>query len=154
MIKKATGIANFAQGDLITLGAFVGVWATDQVGLAPDGLGLSLGVGYLLTLVHHVRRRGGDRARRLRAAAGPIGARRGDRDPRGGARDPDHPRPLAGNVTAFAAEWFGAGGSLDNFLFFQDGVLRIDIEFLGIHDAVISAQRVVIIVVTAIAWWP
>src|SRR4029079_8125452 len=50
VIEKATGIANFAQGDLITLGAFLGVWATDQVGLAPDGLGLSLGVGYLLTL--------------------------------------------------------------------------------------------------------
>ena len=50
VIMKATGIANFAQGDLITLGAFPGVWATDQVGLAPDGLGLSLGAGYLLTL--------------------------------------------------------------------------------------------------------
>ena len=47
VIEKATGIANFAQGDLITLGAFLGVWATDKVGLAPDGLGLSLGVGYL-----------------------------------------------------------------------------------------------------------
>ena len=46
--------------------------------------------------------------------------------------------------------WFGAGNSLDNFLFFQDGVLRIDIDFLGVHDAVVSAQRVVIIVVTAI----
>ena len=35
VIMKATGIANFAQGDLITLGAFLGVWATDQVGARP-----------------------------------------------------------------------------------------------------------------------
>ena len=30
MIIKATGIANFAQGDLITLGAFLGFWATNK----------------------------------------------------------------------------------------------------------------------------
>ena len=51
MIMKATGIANFAQGDLITVGAFLGLWATSNAAPAVDGLGLSLGFGYLLTLV-------------------------------------------------------------------------------------------------------
>ena len=31
VIMKATGIANFAQGDLITVGAFLGLWATSNV---------------------------------------------------------------------------------------------------------------------------
>ena len=150
MIEKATGIANFAQGDLITLGAFLGVWATDQVGLAPDGLGLSLGVGYLLTLA-------------IMFAVG-VGIERVAYAPLRGRSV--HVVVIAtlgvalvirtilglwqGTSPRSLQTWFGAGGSLDNFLFFQDGVLRIDIEFLGIHDAVISAQRVVIIVVTAI----
>src|SRR5262249_50750859 len=56
VILKATGIANFAQGDLITLGAFLGFWATDNTaGLggvhAVNGLHLSLGFGYLVVLV-------------------------------------------------------------------------------------------------------
>src|SRR5262249_2734859 len=55
VILKATGIANFAQGDLITLGAFLGFWATDKtsgfVGVhAVNGLHLSLGLGYLVVL--------------------------------------------------------------------------------------------------------
>ena len=150
VIQKATGIANFAQGDLITLGAFVGVWATDQVGLAPDGLGLSLGVGYLLTLA-------------IMFAVG-VGIERVAYAPLRGRSV--HVVVIAtlgvalvirtilglwqGTSPRSLQTWFGAGSSLDNFLFFQDGVLRIDIEFLGVHDAVISAQRVVIIVVTAI----
>ena len=90
MIMKATGIANFAQGDLITVGAFLGLWATSNVAPAVDGLGLSLGVGYLLTLVlmfvlgvviervayaplrkrsRHPRRRDRDARRRHRSSA-------------------------------------------------------------------------------------
>ena len=150
VIEKATGIANFAQGDLITLGAFLGVWATDKVGLAPDGLGLSLGVGYLLTLA-------------IMFAVG-VGIERVAYAPLRGRSV--HVVVIAtlgvalvirtilglwqGTSPRSLQTWFGAGNSLDNFLFFQDGVLRIDIEFLGVHDAVISAQRVVIIVVTAI----
>jgi branched-chain amino acid transport system permease protein len=44
LIYKATGVVNFAQGDLITLGAYVAIWATQD-------LGLDLVPGYLLTLV-------------------------------------------------------------------------------------------------------
>src|SRR6185436_5232366 len=47
---KATGIANFAQGDLITVGGYLGLWATSTIRPARDGLGLSLGLGYLLVL--------------------------------------------------------------------------------------------------------
>src|SRR5262245_45515763 len=50
MIIKATGIANFAQGDLITLGAFLGFWATDKTGIAQNGLKMSLLLGYLVAL--------------------------------------------------------------------------------------------------------
>jgi branched-chain amino acid transport system permease protein len=55
-----------------------------------------------------------------------------------------------GSDARFLQSWFNVGGSLDNFLFFTDGTLQINIGFLGVHDAVISAQRVVIIAVTAI----
>ena len=52
MIMKATGIANFAQGDLITVGAFLGFWATDQTWRSPTTASVSsLGLGYLLALV-------------------------------------------------------------------------------------------------------
>jgi branched-chain amino acid transport system permease protein len=44
LIYKATGVVNFAQGDLITLGAYVAIWATQD-------LGLDLVPGYVLTLV-------------------------------------------------------------------------------------------------------
>ena len=150
VIEKATGIANFAQGDLITLGAFLGVWATDQAGLAPNGLGLSLGAGYLLTLaimfavglaierVAYAPLRGRSVHVVVIATLGVALVIRTIL----GLWQGSSPRSLQ--------TWFSGGKSLDNFLFFQDGVLRIDIEFLGIHDAVISAQRVVIIVVTAI----
>ena len=142
VIQKATGIANFAQGDLITLGAFFGVWATDQAGLAPDGLGLGLGAGYLLTLA-------------IMFAVG-VGIERVAYAPLRGRSI--HVVVIAtlgvalvirtilglwqGSSPRSLQTWFSAGNSLDDFLFFQDGVLRIDVEFLGIHDAVISAQRV------------
>ncbi len=44
LIYKATGVINFAQGDLITLGAYVAIWATQD-------LGFELLPGYLFTLV-------------------------------------------------------------------------------------------------------
>lgn len=150
VIEKATGIANFAQGDLITLGAFLGVWATDQFGLAPNALGLSLGVGYLLTLA--IMFVVGVAIERV--ACAPLRGRS------------IHVVVIAtlgvaliirtvlalwqGGMPRSLQTWFSPTGSLANFGFFQDGVLRIDIGFLGVHDAVISAQRVVIIVVTAI----
>ncbi len=43
VLYNATGIVNFANGDLITLGAYLGVWTTID-------LGLPLLVGYLVTL--------------------------------------------------------------------------------------------------------
>lgn len=150
MIQKATGIANFAQGDLITLGAFLAYWATDQTGLAKDGLGLSLGVGLVLTLV-------------LMFAIG-VGIERVAYAPLRG-RDM-HVVVIAtlgialvlrtllaiwqGTTPRYLQSWFSPGKSLQNFLFFDNGVLRISVGFLGIHDAVISAQRVVMIVVTAV----
>ena len=44
LIYKATGVINFAQGDLITLGAYVAIWATQD-------LGFELVPGYLFTLL-------------------------------------------------------------------------------------------------------
>jgi branched-chain amino acid transport system permease protein len=44
LIYKATGVINFAQGDLITLGAYVAIWATQD-------LGVELVPGYLFTLL-------------------------------------------------------------------------------------------------------
>lgn len=151
LIIKSTGIANFAQGDLITLGAFVGFWATDQTGLAKDGLGWSLGLGYLLALV-------------LMFIIG-IGIERVAYAPLKG-RD-IHVVVIAtlgvaiiirtimalwqGTDPKFLQSWFNApSGSLQDFGFFGGGILRINIGFLGIHDAVISAQRVVIMVVTTV----
>lgn len=152
MIMKATGIANFAQGDLITLAAYLGFWATGKAPIAKDGLGLSLGFGLLLTLV-------------LmfvigvvieRVAYAPLSKRSHD----------IHVVVIAtlgvaiiirtlialwqGTEPRFLRSWFNLGGSLDDFAFFGDGVLRINIGFLGIEDAVINAQRVVIMFVTAI----
>jgi len=150
MIQKATGIANFAQGDLITLGAFLAFWATDHTGIAKDGLGLTLGVGLLLTLV-------------LMFFIG-VGIERVAYAPLRG-RDM-HVVVIAtlgialiirtligiwqGSTPRYLQSWFTPGQSLQNFLFFKDGVLRLNIGFLGVHDAVISAQRVVVIVVTAV----
>jgi branched-chain amino acid transport system permease protein len=149
---KATGIANFAQGDLITVGAFLGLWATSETAPAVDGLGLSLGAGYLLTLVLMFLL--GIAIERV--AYAPLRK-----------RSPDiHVVVIAtlgvaiiirtlmalwqGSDPRFLQSWFNVGGDLDNFLFFSDGTLKIDIGFLGVHDAVISAQRVVIMAVTAI----
>jgi branched-chain amino acid transport system permease protein len=44
LIYKATGVINFAQGDLITLGAYVAIWATQD-------LGFELVPGYVFTLL-------------------------------------------------------------------------------------------------------
>jgi branched-chain amino acid transport system permease protein len=150
MIMKATGIANFAQGDLITLGAFLGFWATDQTGIAKDGLGLSLGIGYLIALVlmfligvaiervAYAPLKGGDIHVVVIATLGVALIIR---------------TLIAiwqGTEPRFLQSWFNTGKDLDGFLFFGDGVLRINIGFLGIDDAVISAQRVFIMFVTAI----
>src|SRR4051795_7544985 len=131
VIEKATGIANFAQGDLITLGAFLGVWATDKVGLAPDGLGLSLGVGYLITLA-------------IMFAVG-VGIERIAYAPLRGRSV--HVVVIAtlgvalvirtilglwqGTSPRYLQSWFSSGNSLQNFLFFDNGVLRINVAFLG-----------------------
>lgn len=149
MIIKATGIANFAQGDLITLGAFLGFWATDKTGLAKNGLSLSLGIGYLVALA-------------LMFVIG-VGIERVAYAPLKG-RDV-HVVVIAtlgvaiiirtilaiwqGTEPRFMQSWFSTGKSLDGFLIFDNGLLRINIGFLGIHDAVISAQRVVIMAITA-----
>jgi len=152
MIMKATGIANFAQGDLITIGGFLGLWATTKALPAHDGLGLSLGVGYLLVLaIMFVL---GVAIERV--AYAPLSKRTHD----------VHVVVIAtlgvaiilrtimsiwqGTEPRFLRSWFNTGGSLDGFLVFSNGVLRINVGFLGIDDAVISAQRVVIMVVTAV----
>ena len=155
VILKATGIANFAQGDLITLGAFLGFWATDNTaGLggvhAVNGLHLSLGLGYLVVLF-------------LMFFIG-VGVERVAYAPLRGRAV--HVVVIAtlgvaliirtllalwqGGDFRSLQSWFNPGQSLQNFGPFTDGVLRISIGFLGVHDAVISAQRVFIIVVTAI----
>jgi branched-chain amino acid transport system permease protein len=158
LIMKATGIANFAQGDLITVGAFLGVWATEKalpggVSVPTDGLGLSLGLGFILTLAimfvlgvvielvayRPLSKRSHDVHVVVIATLGvAIIIRTVMALWQGG-----NPRTLS--------SWFNFGGSLDDFAFFSDGVLRIRIGFLGMDDdAVISAQRVVIMFVTAI----
>lgn len=152
MIMKATGIANFAQGDLITIGGFLALWATSKTLPAHDGLGLSLGLGYLLVLaIMFVL---GVVIERV--AYAPLSKRAHD----------VHVVVIAtlgvaiilrtlmavwqGTEPRFLRSWFNTGEDLDGFLVFSNGVLRINIGFLGIHDAVISAQRVVIMVVTAV----
>jgi branched-chain amino acid transport system permease protein len=150
VIMKATGIANFAQGDLITLGAFLAFWATDKTGVAKDGLALSLGVGYLFALVLMFL----IGVAIERVAYAPLRSRS------------IHVVVIAtlgvaviirtlisiwqGTEPRFLKSWFNIGGDLDNLLLFSDGTVRISVGFLGIDDAVISAQRVVIIVVTAV----
>jgi branched-chain amino acid transport system permease protein len=150
MIQKATGIANFAQGDLITLGAYLAFWATDQAGLAENGLSLSLGAGFLVALA-------------LMFVIG-IGIERVAYAPLRG-RD-IHVVVIAtlgvaviirtllalwqGTNPRFLQSWFNPGGDLANFGLFENGVLRINIGPLGVDDAVISAQRVVVIVVTGV----
>lgn len=43
VLHKATGVVNFAQGDLVTLGAYFGVWATTDLGLDTiEGYALAL----------------------------------------------------------------------------------------------------------------
>src|SRR5919109_4835081 len=50
LIYKATGVVNFAQGDLITLGAYIAIWLTQNEGAF--GLGaLGLVPGYVVTIV-------------------------------------------------------------------------------------------------------
>ena len=150
MIQKATGIANFAQGDLITLGAFLTFWATDQTGLAKDGLSLSLGLGYLVAIA-------------LMFGIG-VGIERVAYAPLRG-RD-IHVVVIAtlgvaviirtilalwqGTNPRFVQSWFSPRGELEDFLFFDNGVWSIDIGFLGVDNAVIAAQRVVVIAVTAV----
>jgi branched-chain amino acid transport system permease protein len=50
LIYKATGVVNFAQGDLITLGAYIAIWLTQKEGAF--GLGaLGLVPGYVVTIL-------------------------------------------------------------------------------------------------------
>ena len=150
MIIKATGIANFAQGDLITLGAFLGFWATDKTGIAKNGLEFSLLIGYIIALV-------------LMFLIG-LAIERVAYAPLKG-RD-IHVVVIAtlgvaiiirtllaiwqGTEPRFLQSWFNTGQDLENFGPFGKGTLTINIGFLGIHDAVIAAQRVIIMIVTAI----
>jgi branched-chain amino acid transport system permease protein len=150
MIIKATGIANFAQGDLITLGAFLGFWATDKTGIAKNGLEISLLLGYVVALalmfligllierVAYAPLKGRDIHVVVIATLGVAIIIR---------------TLLAiwqGTEPRFLQSWFNTGQDLENFGPFGKGTLTINIGFLGIHDAVISAQRVIIMVVTAI----
>ena len=149
---KATGIANFAQGDLITVGGYLGLWATSTIRPARDGLGLSLGLGYLLVLGLMFLL--GVAIERV--AYAPLAKK---------SRD-IHVVVIAtlgvalilrtimalwqGTDVRFLRSWFNLGGSLDDFGPFGGGTLRVNVPWLGIHDAIISAQRVVIMVVTAV----
>ena len=36
LIHKATGVINFAQGDLVTLGAYIAIWAATDLELPPS----------------------------------------------------------------------------------------------------------------------
>ena len=150
MIIKATGIANFAQGDLITLGAFLGFWATDKSGIAKNGLELSLLLGYIVALalmfviglaierVAYAPLKGRDIHVVVIATLGVAIIIR---------------TLLAiwqGTEPRFLQSWFNTGQDLENFGPFGKGTLTINIGFLGVHDAVIAAQRVIIMVVTAI----
>jgi branched-chain amino acid transport system permease protein len=150
MIIKATGIANFAQGDLITLGAFLGFWATDKTGIAQNGLKLSLLLGYVVALalmfviglaierVAYAPLKGRDIHVVVIATLGVAIIIR---------------TLLAiwqGTEPRFLQSWFNTGQGLQNFGPFGKGTLTINIGFLGIHDAVIAAQRVIIMIVTAI----
>ncbi len=47
---KATGVVNFAQGDLITLGAYIGIWVTQKEGMFGIGA-LDLVPGYVVTVL-------------------------------------------------------------------------------------------------------
>lgn len=152
MIMKATGIANFAQGDLITIGGYLALWATSTTLPAQDGLGLSLGLGFLLVLgmmfVLGVVIE--------RVAYAPLSKRAHD----------VHVVVIAtlgvaiilrtlmalwqGTEPRFVRSWFNPGGSLEDLLVFKDGAFRINVGFLDINDAVISAQRIVIMIVTAV----
>jgi branched-chain amino acid transport system permease protein len=150
MIIKATGIANFAQGDLITLGAFLGFWATDKTGIAKNGLELSLLLGYIVALA-------------LMFVIG-LAIERVAYAPLKGREI--HVVVIAtlgvaiiirtllaiwqGTEPRFLQSWFNTGQDLENFGPFGKGTLTINIGFLGVHDAVIAAQRVIIMVVTAI----
>src|SRR4029450_10647874 len=50
LIYKATGVVNFAQGDLITLGAYIAIWTTQKEGMF--GLGArDLVPGYTVTIL-------------------------------------------------------------------------------------------------------
>jgi len=155
VILKATGIANFAQGDLITVGAFLGFWATDKASAAgglhaANGLHLSLGVGYLVVLVlmffigvliervAYAPLRGREVHVVVIATLGAALILRTILAMWQGA-----------DMRALQS-WFNPGQSLQNFGPFSEGILRINIGWLGVHDAVITAQRVFIIVVTAI----
>jgi len=150
MIIKATGIANFAQGDLITLGAFLGFWATDKTGIAKNGLEISLLLGYIVALalmfliglaierVAYAPLKGRDIHVVVIATLGVAIIIR---------------TLLAiwqGTEPRFLQSWFNTGQDLENFGPFGSGTLTINIGFLGVHDAVIAAQRVIIMVVTAI----
>jgi len=155
VILKATGIANFAQGDLITLGAFLGFWATDNTAgfggvHAVNGLHVSLGVGYIVVLVLMFFI--GVAVERV--ACAPLRGRE------------VHVVVIAtlgvaliirtllslwqGGDYRSLKSWFNPGQPLQNFGPFDAGVLRFSIGFLGVHDAVISAHRVFVIFVTAI----
>ena len=154
MIIKATGIANFAQGDLITLGAFLGFWATDKTGIAKNGLEISLLLGYIVALglmfliglaierVAYAPLKGRDIHVVVIATLGVAIIIR---------------TLLAiwqGTEPRFLQSWFNTGQNLEDWGPFSNGTFRLsfDIGFLGIHvdDAVIAAQRIIIMVVTAI----
>jgi branched-chain amino acid transport system permease protein len=52
ILYKATGVVNFAHGDMMTLGAYLAFWATSQIGLPVlGGYGVALGCMVLMGLV-------------------------------------------------------------------------------------------------------
>jgi branched-chain amino acid transport system permease protein len=127
---KATGVVNFAQGDLITLGAYVAIWVTQKEGMFGVGA-LDLVPGYVVTVL-------------IMFAIGMVLERLAYAPLRGRSIHVIVITTLGAALVlrAVIGLWQGTTPK------FLDSPLRG--EVVGIAGANISQQRVLIIVVTAI----
>ncbi len=94
LIYKATGIVNFAQGDLITLGAYLAIWATLD-------LGFDLVPAYVFTVVFMFVVGVVFERLAYAPAARALRPRGRDRDAGRATHPPFHHRPLAGHGPQF-----------------------------------------------------
>ncbi len=127
---KATGVVNFAQGDLITLGAYIAIWVTQKEGMF--GLGaLDLVPGYIVTVL-------------IMFAIGMVLERLAYAPLRGRSIHVIVITTLGAALVlrAFIGLWQGTTPK------FLDSPLRG--EVVGIAGANISQQRVLIVVVTIV----